>query len=69
MLDTDLYMACIDLRNRHALVVGGGAAAAEKVVGLCASRADVLVVAGSLNERLRQLHRAGSIVWEERSYE
>jgi len=39
------YMACLDLRGRSALVVGGGRVALEKVDGLLAANAVVTVVA------------------------
>ena len=69
MLDTDLYFACIDLRGRRALVVGGGPAAAEKADALCLSRAEVLVVAERAGERIQELHAEGKLRWEARSYE
>lgn len=44
MLDTDLYVACINLANRRVVVVGGGPMADEKIEGLNRCGADVLAV-------------------------
>jgi siroheme synthase-like protein len=69
MLDTDLYVACIDLRGRRALVVGGGEMAAEKAEALHASDAAVTIVADDLNVRARALVDSGGARWEQRPYE
>jgi precorrin-2 dehydrogenase / sirohydrochlorin ferrochelatase len=45
MLETDLYIACIDLSGRRVLVIGDGAMADEKAAGLSASNAEVVRVA------------------------
>jgi siroheme synthase-like protein len=46
-------MACLDLRGRSCLVVGGGRVAAEKVAGLLACGAAVAVVAPAIDDELR----------------
>jgi siroheme synthase-like protein len=48
-------MACIDLRGRRVLVVGGGRVALEKVHGLLDCEALVTVVAPRVHEQLRRL--------------
>ena len=48
-------MACVDLRGRGVLVVGGGPVALEKVHGLLECDARVTVVAPQVQEELRQL--------------
>ena len=48
-------MACVDLRGRSVLVVGGGRVALEKVNGLLDCEAHVTVVAPSVDEELRRL--------------
>ena len=53
MSTTRYYMACIDLRGRNCLVVGGGRVATEKVRGLLDCAADVTVVAPEIDDELR----------------
>jgi precorrin-2 dehydrogenase / sirohydrochlorin ferrochelatase len=54
-VDTRYYMACLDLRGRRCLVVGGGKVALEKVQGLLDSEAQVLVVAPHVCDELAAL--------------
>jgi siroheme synthase-like protein len=49
------YMACIDLRGRSCLVVGGGSVALEKVGGLLECDAAITVVAPEVSAELREL--------------
>jgi siroheme synthase-like protein len=58
-------MACLDLRGRRCVVVGGGKVGAEKVRGLLDCDADVVVVSPTLDESLRSL----PITWHARRYE
>jgi precorrin-2 dehydrogenase len=69
MLDTPFYIACLKLRNRRCLVVGGGDIGLEKVEGLLACDGDVTVVAPELQPQLAQLAAEGSIAWVARNYE
>jgi precorrin-2 dehydrogenase/sirohydrochlorin ferrochelatase len=48
-------MACLDLRGRDCLVVGGGSVATEKVHGLLDCDARVTVIAPQVDEELRRL--------------
>src|SRR3954471_17255674 len=57
-------MACLDLRGRRCLVVGGGTVGAEKAKGLLACGADVTVVSPDLNDELRAL----DVTWREGRY-
>ena len=52
---TRYYMACLDLRGRDCLVVGGGRVATEKVHGLLDCEASVTVVAPAIEEELEHL--------------
>ncbi|MFZ1994033.1 MAG: bifunctional precorrin-2 dehydrogenase/sirohydrochlorin ferrochelatase [Solirubrobacteraceae bacterium] len=69
MLDTPFYIACLRLKGRRCLVVGGGDIGLEKVEGLLACDADVTLVAPSAHPALRELATEGSIRWEARAYE
>src|SRR5437763_10992725 len=68
MLETPLYIACLRLKGRRCLVVGGGDVGLEKVEGLLACDADVVVVAPEAIEPLQALAKEGSIQWEQREY-
>jgi precorrin-2 dehydrogenase / sirohydrochlorin ferrochelatase len=69
MLDTPFYIACLRLKGRRCLVVGGGDIGLEKVEGLLACGADVTLVAPDAHPALRDLAQEGSIRWEAREYE
>ena len=55
-------MACLDLRGRSCLVVGGGTVATEKVAGLLDCGADVTVVAPEIDDELRATRPCSSSV-------
>jgi siroheme synthase-like protein len=68
MLDTPFYIACLKLRSRRCLVVGGGEIGLEKVEGLLACDGDVTLISPEAGRELEQLAREGSITWEQREY-
>ncbi len=68
MLETPFYIACLRLKGRRCLVVGGGQVGLEKVEGLLACDGDVTVVAPEARPELVQLALEGSIRWERRQY-
>src|SRR3954462_8145654 len=68
MLDTPFYIACLKLRGRRCLVVGGGEIGLEKVEGLLACDGDVTLVTPEAGPELTQLALEGSIAWERRAY-
>jgi precorrin-2 dehydrogenase / sirohydrochlorin ferrochelatase len=68
MLATPFYIACLRLKGRRCLVVGGGDVALEKVEGLLACDADVTLVAPDAHPELVQLALEGSIRWLQREY-
>jgi siroheme synthase-like protein len=68
MLDTPFYIACLKLKGRRALVVGGGEVGLEKVEGLLACDADVTLVAPEAIDALAELAAEGSITWQRREY-
>lgn len=69
MSDNHLFFACIDLANRPVLVVGGGPVAFEKIEGLVTSRATIRVVAPEICPEVRVLVDAGTVTWDEKTYE
>ncbi|MFP5352218.1 MAG: bifunctional precorrin-2 dehydrogenase/sirohydrochlorin ferrochelatase [Actinomycetota bacterium] len=69
MLEPNLYVACLNLRDRRTLVVGAGPVGLEKIEGLLACEAEVTVVATSAVARVMELADAGRIVLHERAYE
>jgi siroheme synthase-like protein len=68
MLDTPLYIACLILKDRRCLVVGGGEIGLEKVEGLLACGADVTLVSPEAVPALASYAEEGSIRWERRAY-
>jgi precorrin-2 dehydrogenase/sirohydrochlorin ferrochelatase len=68
MLDTPFYIACLKLKGRRCLVVGGGAMGLEKAEGLLACDGDVTVIAPEAGPELEEMAREGSIRWEPREY-
>ncbi|MDQ6606021.1 MAG: bifunctional precorrin-2 dehydrogenase/sirohydrochlorin ferrochelatase, partial [Actinomycetota bacterium] len=69
MLETPFYIACLRLKGRRCLVVGGGEIGLEKVEGLLACDADVTLVAPTAHPELVALADEGSIRWAQREYE
>ena len=68
MLETPFYIACLKLKGRRCLVVGGGDIGLEKVEGLLACDADVTLIAPVAHPELESLAAEGSIAWEKRAY-
>jgi siroheme synthase-like protein len=69
MLETPFYIACLRLRGRRCVVVGGGEIGLEKVEGLLACDGDVVLIAPEAVPELEALAAEGSIAWERREYE
>src|SRR6202008_2303757 len=68
MLDTPFYIACLRLKGRRCLVVGGGDIGLEKVEGLLACDRDVTLVAPTAHPELEALAAEGRSAWEKREY-
>jgi precorrin-2 dehydrogenase / sirohydrochlorin ferrochelatase len=68
LLETPFYIACLRLKGRRCLVVGGGDVGLEKVEGLLACDGDVTLVAPDADQALVELALEGSIRWEPREY-
>jgi precorrin-2 dehydrogenase / sirohydrochlorin ferrochelatase len=68
MLDTPFYIACLRLSGRRCVVVGGGEVGLEKVEGLLACDARVVLVAPEAVPELEALAAEDSIQWLRREY-
>ena len=68
MLETPFYIACLKLKGRRALVVGGGGVGLEKVEGLLACDGAVTLIAPVAHPDLEALAGEGSIRLEKRAY-
>ena len=68
MLDTPFYIACLKLTGRKCLVVGGGDIGLEKIDGLLACDADVVLIAPDACEAVQEYAAEGSIDWIRRQY-
>jgi len=63
-VSADYYMACLNLRGRRCVVVGGGSVGLEKAKGLLACGAEVTVVSPDLHDELPAL----GVAWRRRRY-
>jgi siroheme synthase-like protein len=69
MLETPFYIACLRLTGRRCLVVGAGSVGLEKVEGLLACEAEVVVVAPeAASPEIERLAEEGSIRFERRGW-
>jgi precorrin-2 dehydrogenase / sirohydrochlorin ferrochelatase len=68
MMETDFYMAALNLTGRRCLVVGAGAIGLEKIEGLLASDAQVVVIAPQADPEVEELAAAGAVEWKRRRY-
>ena len=68
MLDTPFYVACLKLKGRRCVVVGGGGIGLEKAEGLLACDGDVTLISPEAGPELEALAAEGSIRWERREY-
>jgi precorrin-2 dehydrogenase / sirohydrochlorin ferrochelatase len=68
MLETPFYIACLKLKGRRCVVVGGGEIGLEKVEGLLACSGDVTLIAPRAVPELEELAAEGSITWLKREY-
>jgi precorrin-2 dehydrogenase/sirohydrochlorin ferrochelatase len=68
MLETPFYIACLKLKGRRCVVIGGGDIGLEKVEGLLACDADVTLIAPVAHPELESLAGEGSIEWTRRAY-
>jgi precorrin-2 dehydrogenase/sirohydrochlorin ferrochelatase len=68
VLESNLYIACLNLEMRPALVVGAGSVGLEKINGLMACGARVTVVAPDVHTDVDELSDVGAIELHRRAY-
>ncbi|MGH2816917.1 MAG: precorrin-2 dehydrogenase/sirohydrochlorin ferrochelatase family protein [Actinomycetota bacterium] len=68
MLESNLYIACLNLKGRRALVVGAGSVGLEKINGLLVCGASVSVVAPDVHKEVDELSDLGAIELNRRAY-
>ncbi len=68
MLDTPFYIACLRLKGRSCLVVGGGEVGLDKTEGILACGGDAVLIAPEACAELEELAAEGSIEWHRREY-
>jgi len=68
MLETPFYIACLKLKGRRCVVVGGGDIGLEKVEGILACEGEATLIAPDAHPALREYANEGSIHWERRPY-
>ncbi|MGI8622509.1 MAG: precorrin-2 dehydrogenase/sirohydrochlorin ferrochelatase family protein [Solirubrobacteraceae bacterium] len=68
MLATPFYIACLKLRDRKCLVIGGGELGLEKAEGLLACSGEVHVISPEVLPEIEQLANEGSLTWTQRDY-
>lgn len=69
MIESDLYIACLNLAGTRVLVVGAGRIGLEKIKGLLACDADVVVVAPEAEGEVRALAERNEITLSSKTFE
>ena len=69
MIENDLYIACLNLEGKRALVVGAGRVGLEKIRGLLACEANVVVVAPEADPEVEGLAENNELTWVQKSFE
>ncbi|MBW3595565.1 MAG: bifunctional precorrin-2 dehydrogenase/sirohydrochlorin ferrochelatase [Actinobacteria bacterium] len=69
MIENDLYIACLNLAGKRALVVGAGRVALEKVNGLLACDAEVVVVAPEADPGITALVDDLQVTWIQKRFD
>ncbi len=68
MMETTFYVAALNLVGRRCLVVGAGGVGLEKIEGLLACDADVVVVAPQADREIAELAKSVAVEWRRRPY-
>jgi precorrin-2 dehydrogenase / sirohydrochlorin ferrochelatase len=69
LLETTFFPTFMNVRDRKCVVIGAGPVGLEKIEGLLASDAQVVVVAPEAEPEVAELAAEGSLVWQQRPYE
>jgi precorrin-2 dehydrogenase/sirohydrochlorin ferrochelatase len=69
LLETTFFPTFMNVRDRTCVVIGAGPVGLEKIEGLLASDAHVVVVAPEAEREVADLAAEGSLVWHQRAYE
>ena len=64
-----MYPLLLNLKNKNIVVVGGGAVAYRKVLGLLEQGGCITVISPDLNEALKNLVQQQRIQWVDRTFE
>lgn len=64
-----MYPVMLNIRNKKAVVVGGGNVASRKIVGLVAEGSIVSVISPKINEAIYELVQQGIVHWVARTFE
>ncbi|RID87434.1 siroheme synthase [Peribacillus asahii] len=63
------YSAMLNLSGKKAVVIGGGAVAARKILTLLEADAEVTVISPELHESIREVFLAKKIIWKQKRFE
>ena len=62
------YPVFMNLQQKRCVVVGGGSVASRKIVSLLKCKAEVVVIAKQITEKLFNMNRKGRIQWIQRGF-
>jgi siroheme synthase-like protein len=69
LLDTTFFPTFMNVRDRACVVIGAGPVGLEKIEGLLAADARVIVIAPEAEPAVAELAAEGSLVWHRRRFE
>ena len=69
MIENDLYIACLNLAGRRAVVIGGGRVGLEKIRGLLACDAEVVVIAPDVEPEVERMAEDNEVTWRRKRFE
>jgi len=69
VIENNLYIACLNLSGRRAVVVGAGRIGLEKIRGLLECDADVVVVAPEAHDEVKRLATDREVTWKQKRFD